>query len=273
MQSYTRKTIINQSDKKSFCARVIKPVLRYNEEVAQLVMSESFMKKSILLVEDNQKLANFIKNSLIEAGYAAEIEARGDRAVYRILKETPDLVVLDILLPEMNGKQICQTIRDQYKGKILMLTALKDIDSEVNSLNLGADHYLTKPVEEAVLLAHIAALLRRPTLAEKIEHIQLGELDINLIQQRVSISKKPVDVSPSEFELLALLAKNADHCLNRDNITYALRGREYDGIDRSIDLRISYLRKKLGDNPQNPHKIKTVHGKGYRLVSAAWDRK
>lgn len=231
------------------------------------------MKKTILLVEDNLKLARFIKNSLVEAGFDVDTETRGDKAAYRIVKEAPDLVVLDIMLPEMDGKQICQTVRNEYKGKILMLTALKDIDSEVDSLNLGADNYLTKPVVEAVLLAHIAALFRRPSLTEKIDHIQFGELDINLIQNQVFLSKKRVELSPSEFELLALLAKNADHCLNRDNIMYALRGREYDGVDRSIDLRVSHLRKKLGDNTQKPDKIKTMHGKGYMLISTAWNGK
>lgn len=231
------------------------------------------MKKSILLVEDNQKLASFIKNSLIEAGYDVDTETRGDKAAYRIVKDAPDLVVLDIMLPEMDGKQICQTVRNEYTGKILMLTAFKDIESEVDSLNLGADDYLTKPVAEAVLLAHIAALFRRPTLTEKIDHVQFGELDIDLIQNQVFLSRKLVELSPSEFELLALLAKNADQCLNRDNIMYALRGREYDGVDRSIDLRISYLRKKLGDNTQKPYKIKTMHGKGYMLISTAWDGK
>jgi DNA-binding response OmpR family regulator len=229
------------------------------------------MQKTILLVEDNQKLAGFIKSSLTEAGYSVETETRGDKAAYRIIKETPDLVVLDIMLPEMDGKQICQTVRNEYTGKILMLTALKDIESEVNSLNLGADDYLTKPVAEAVLLAHIAALFRRPTLAEKFDHIQFGKLDIDLIQSNVSFLGKSVELSPSEFELLVLLAKNADHCLNRDNIMYALRGREYDGVDRSVDLRISHLRKKLGDNTQKPYKIKTMHGKGYMLISTAWD--
>lgn len=230
------------------------------------------MKKSILLVEDNQKLAAFIKSSLVDAGYEVMTETRGDKAAFCILKEMPDLVVLDIMLPEMDGKQICQTVRNDYPGKILMLTALKDIDSEVNSLNLGADNYLTKPVEEAVLLAHIAALFRRPMIKEKIKYLKFGELEINLIQQEVMLANKLIDLTPSEYELLVLLAKNADCCLNRDNIMYALRGREYDGIDRSIDLRISYLRKKLGDNTQKPFKIKTQHGKGYMLISAAWDK-
>lgn len=230
------------------------------------------MKKSILLVEDNQKLANFIKNSLVEAGYDVETETRGDKAAHRIIKETPDLVVLDIMLPEMNGKQICQTVRNDYAGKILMLTALKDIDSEVASLNLGADDYLTKPVEEAVLLAHINALLRRPKLAEKLDHIQYGLLHIDLIQRCVFLSQKLIDLSPSEFELLSLLAKNADCTLNRDNIMYALHGREYDGVDRGIDQRISILRKKLNDDAKKPYKIKSVHGKGYIFISSAWDK-
>ncbi len=154
-----------------------------------------------------------------------------------------------------------------------MLTAIKDIDTEVSSLNLGADNYLTKPVEEAVLLAHITALFRRPTLTQKIHHIQFGELSIYLTEASVFLFGKRIDLTPSEFELLALLAKNADHCLNRDNITYALRGREYDGIDRNIDLRISHLRKKIGDNKKTPYKIKTIHNKGYVLLSTAWDKK
>lgn len=231
------------------------------------------MTKSILLVEDNEKLAKFIKNSLNEAGYNVESETRGDRAAYRITKESPDLVILDIMLPEMNGKQICQTVRNEYTGKILMLTALKDVDNEVTSLHLGADDYLTKPVPEAVLLAHIAALFRRPTLAEKIDHIQFDQLYIHFIKCQVSLDGKLIDLPPSEFELLALLAKNANQCLNRDNITYALHGREHDGIDRSIDVRISQLRKKLGDNTQKPYKIKTIHGKGYVLISCAWSGK
>lgn len=230
------------------------------------------MKQSILIIEDNQKLANFIKKSLVDTGYKVDIENRGDRGIHSITKNTPDLVILDIMLPELDGKQICRSVRDTYTGKILMLTALKDIEHEVDCLNMGADDYLTKPVAEAVLLARITALFRRPTLTEKITHLKFGELALNLIENKATLSKKIIELSPSEFELLALLAKNADHCLNRNNITYALRGREYDGIDRSIDLRISYLRKKLGDCTQNPFKIITKHGKGYMLISNAWEK-
>ncbi|MCX7124219.1 MAG: response regulator [Gammaproteobacteria bacterium] len=230
------------------------------------------MRKSILLVEDNQKLANFIKNSLVQAGCEVEVEGRGDKAAYRIVKEAPDLVVLDIMLPEMDGKQICHTVRDEYRGKILMLTALNDIESEVSSLNLGADDYLAKPVAEAVLIAHIAALFRRPDLSEPVNQITLGALYIDLIKKIAYLNKKEIELKPTDFELLLLLAKNADYTLNRDNIMYALRGREYDGVDRSIDLRISHLRKKLRDDVQKPYKIKSVHGKGYIFISSAWDK-
>ena len=231
------------------------------------------MGKSILLVEDNQKLANFIKNSLVQAGYEVEVEGRGDKAAYRIVKEAPDLVVLDIMLPEMDGKQICHTVRNEYRGKILMLTALNDIESEVSSLNLGADDYLTKPVAEAVLIAHVAALFRRPNLSERVDQIKLGELHIDLIKKIARLASEEIELKPTDFELLSLLAKNADYTLNRDNIMYALHGREYDGVDRSIDQRISHLRKKLGDNAQKPYKIKSVHGKGYVFISSAWDKK
>ncbi|PIZ04904.1 MAG: DNA-binding response regulator [Gammaproteobacteria bacterium CG_4_10_14_0_8_um_filter_38_16] len=229
------------------------------------------MGKSILLVEDNQKLANFIKNSLVQAGYEVEVEGRGDKAAYRIVKEAPDLVVLDIMLPEMDGKQICHTVRNEYRGKILMLTALNDIESEVSSLNLGADDYLAKPVAEAVLIAHIAALFRRPNLSEPADQIKLGTLHIDLIKKITYLAGVEIELKPTDFELLLLLAKNADYTLNRDNIMYTLRGREYDGVDRSIDLRISNLRKKLGDNAQKPYKIKSVHGKGYIFISSAWE--
>lgn len=227
--------------------------------------------KSILLVEDHAKLASFLRNNLVDAGYAVAIECRGDKAVYRIIQETPDLVILDVMLPGMNGRQICHTVRHEYKGKIMMLTALNDITSEINSLNLGADDYLTKPIDSMLLLARIAALLRRPTSLEISNHLHFGVLHIDFIKHEVSLANKLIELSPSEFELLALLAKNADSCLSRDNIAYVLRGREYDGIDRSIDLRISYLRKKLCDDTQKPYKIKTIHSKGYMFMASAWE--
>lgn len=231
------------------------------------------MNINILLVEDNSKLVKYLKKMLTDEGYHVATESRGDSAAYRIIREQPDLVILDIMLPGMNGEQICETVRDEYRGKILMLTALNSEQNEVTSLKLGADDYVTKPVKEEVLKARIAALLRRPKLTVEPQKIQFDNLIIDLIKRNVSYSGKLIDLSPTEYELLTLLAKNADTVLSRDNIVYALRGREYDGVDRSIDLKISKLRKMLGDNIENPYRIKTIYGKGYLLLSDSWKDK
>lgn len=228
------------------------------------------MSQSILLVEDNVKLAKLLEQCLVHNGYTVNRETQGDKAIYRILREQPDLVILDIMLPTMNGKQICETVRNEYRGKILMLTALDDIQSEVDSLNLGADGYLTKPVAEPLLLAHITALLRRPNLPRTIEQIQFDSLEINFVTRQVSLLGLAINLSPAEFEIFSLLVINHDFTLSRDNIMQILRGREYDGVDRTIDIRISQLRKKLGDNINKPYRIKTIHGKGYMFISSAW---
>ncbi|WP_115707683.1 response regulator [Legionella sainthelensi] len=231
------------------------------------------MKANILLVEDNLKLVKYLKKMLTDEGYHVTTESRGDGAVYRIIREQPDLVILDIMLPGMNGEQICETVRDEYHGKILMLTALNTEQNEVTSLKLGADDYITKPSKEEVLKARIGALLRRPNAIVAPKKIQFDDLMIDLIKKSVSYSGKFIELSPSEYELLILLAKNADTVLSRDNIAYALRGREYDGIDRSIDLKISRLRKILGDNIDHPYRIKTIYGKGYLFLSESWKDK
>jgi DNA-binding response OmpR family regulator len=230
------------------------------------------MNESILIVEDNHKLAGYIKQNLIEAGYQADIEPRGDKAVFTIINKQPDLVILDIMLPGLNGNEVCQTIRSDYKGKILMLTTLSDSQTEISSLNLGADDYMTKPFGSEMLLAHISALLRRPSLVESIQKIILGKLELNLISQSATFKGNDIELKPNEFELLALLAKNPDSILNRETISQALKGISYDGVDRSIDLRISYLRKKLDDNQEKPFRIKTIRSKGYVLLSDAWEK-
>ncbi|KTD45136.1 response regulator transcription factor [Legionella parisiensis] len=226
--------------------------------------------KSILLVEDNMKLANYLKESLQEAGYEVSIEKRGDRAVYRIIREQPGIVILDIILPGMNGDQICHTVRDDYLGKILMLTAVNDIESEVSSLNFGADDYLTKPFADEVLKARIDALLRRPNLVNNQNQFQFGNFSINFSTKSVSLFGKEVLISTTDFEVLALLVKNHDRLLSRNSIQYAISGHEYDGVDRGIDLKISRLRKALNDNRKKPYRIKTIHKKGYVFVSEAW---
>ena len=224
---------------------------------------------SILLVEDNKKLARYLCNSLEDDGYQVSIERQGDKAVYRILREKPDLVVLDIMLPGMKGDQICQTVRNEYPGKILMLTAIDELQNEIDLLNFGADDYLSKPFSEELLKARIKTLLRRPTIQSQLNTYTFGPLTIKINEQYIKIANREISISSSDFELLALLVKNQGKPLSRDNICFTLYGREYDGVDRGIDLKISRIRKALDDN--NGEKIKTLHGKGYIFIGSAWE--
>ncbi len=225
----------------------------------------------IILVEDDKKLSKLISEYLQTQGYAIDWEARGDRAVYRILHEDYRLVILDLNLPGLDGLQVCKLVRNQCHCLILMLTAREADEDQIIGLEYGADDYVNKPIQPKVLLARIRALLRRgKPSARNINKLIFGKLVIDLEKHQVTLNNKPVELKPTEFSLLALLAMNAGTSLTRNNIMQALRGIDYDGIDRTIDLRISYLRKKLADNIANPYKIKTVRNQGYIFVADAW---
>ena len=225
----------------------------------------------ILLVEDNKKLAAYIQTYLQNLGYHIAHETRGDKAVYRILKDQPDLVILDIMLPGFNGMQVCQTVRADYRGMILMLTALEEDEQQISGFAHGADDYVVKPIDPKVLAARLEALQRRHPPAVPVKELKFGVLNLDLVKRTVHLSNEEILLKPLEFELLSFLAKNADSIVNRENIMQALRGTSYDGVDRTIDLRISYLRKKLQDNIAAPYRIKTIHAKGYILISTAWN--
>lgn len=225
----------------------------------------------ILLVEDNEKLSRLISDYLTNHGFSVKWEARGDRAVYRILNENCDIVILDINLPGINGLQVCKLVRKNFQGFILMLTAREADEDHVTGLEYGADDFVNKPIHPKVLLARINALFRRKPLLAKSTQLTFGKLAIDLEKREVKFKNKIIELKPKEFDLLVLLAINAGTSLTRDNIMQALRGIDYDGVDRTIDLRISYLRKKLGDNITEPFRIKTLHGKGYVFQPGAWE--
>lgn len=225
----------------------------------------------ILLVEDNKKLALSIQTYLQENGYSVTHETRGDKAVYHILKHQPDIVILDVMLPGFDGVQVCQSVRGDYRGMILMLTALDTDQDQIEGLTSGADDYVVKPIEPKVLLARLQALQRRQHQPVQLKELVFGKLHLNIIERIVTLSGARIELKPLEFELLVFLAKNADRIVNRENIMQALRGVSFDGIDRTIDLRISYLRRKLQDNIEEPYRIKTVHAKGYIFISTAWN--
>ncbi len=233
---------------------------------------------TILIVEDDTKLANSIKNYLESKYYSVIIEERGDAAPQRILNEKPDLVVLDVMLPGKDGISICREVRPDYSGPIIMMTALDEETDEVVGLEVGADDYLTKPVSPRLLLTRIHVQLRRSEREnEKVAHIvdqpvvsskkiTIGALIIDAANRLVWLNSKPIDLTTAEFELLYYLAQHPGEVLTRDQIYPAVRGFEYDGVDRSIDLRIARLRKKLGDDTKNPYRIKAIRSTGYLLA-------
>lgn len=225
----------------------------------------------ILIVEDDERLATLTREYLENNGLQITIESDGSKAVERILSERPDLVVLDLMLPGEDGVSICRRVRSQYQGQILMLTARTDDLDEVLGLEMGADDYVAKPVRPRVLLARIRALLRRGSgqpkeSCEEGGSLRFGALVIDNAMREAWLDNQCIDLTSAEFDLLWLLCSNAGRVLSREEIFAQLRGIEYDGQDRSIDVRVSRIRPKIGDDPMHPRLIKTVRSKGYLFV-------
>lgn len=233
------------------------------------------MNTRILLVEDDARLAELTAEYLSRNDLNVSIEPRGDTAEARILAEQPDLVILDVMLPGKDGFEVCRAVRPQYRGVILMLTARDEDFDQILGLEMGADDYIAKPVQPRVLLARIKALLRRlPAPGEpagESEAMIFGQFRISQATRTATLGGTSIDLTTAEFDLLWLLATHAGNVLSRDDLLQELRGIGFDGLDRSIDARISRLRKKLNDDPENPTRIKTVRGKGYLFSKHDWN--
>jgi DNA-binding response OmpR family regulator len=225
--------------------------------------------QTVLLVEDDQKLAQIVRDYLQEHGYRVGLEEDGARAVERIVREQPDAVILDVNLPNLNGFGVCRRVRESYGGAIIILTARAGDVDEVLGLELGADDYLTKPVRPKVLLARLGLHLRRSSAAKPRagEVIQLGGLTIDAKRRQVELRGQAIEVKPAEFDLLLVLARSPGVTLHRADLFEQLNpGEPFDFRDRSIDLRVSRLRRKLNDDPQQPTRILSIRGNGYMLV-------
>ena len=234
--------------------------------------------QSILIVEDDERLALLTKEYLQKNGYLVEIESDGRRAISRIIETQPSLVILDLMLPGADGFTVCRNVRESYKEPILMLTARSDDVDQILGLEIGADDYVAKPVKPRVLLARVQSLLRRSTQdvvvnntskpgTNKIEQaLTFGPLLVDNSRREAWVDKEEVELTSAEFDLLWLLASNAGRILSREEIFGELRGIEYDGQDRSVDVRISRIRSKIGDDPIHPRRIKTIRSKGYLFV-------
>lgn len=229
------------------------------------------MQHKILLVEDDLTLANWVIEYLQEQNFIVEHVARGDLVEEKMTQFSPELVLLDVMLPGLNGIEVCRLLRQDSDIPIIMLTARADEFDEVIGLEAGANDYVIKPVRPRALLARINSALKNQSATIKNTHeITMGELLINSEANRVTYQGEEIELSTSLFSFLWFLASHAGEVVDRDTVFKALKNREYDGQDRRFDVMLSTLRKMFNDDPQSPKKFKTVWGKGYLFVADAW---
>ena len=235
-------------------------------------MNESVTPK-ILIVEDDELWARSLGLFLAKNGFSVETETCGNKAVEKILSTNPAAVVLDGFLPGKDGFEVCREVRVAYRGIIVLLTARDDDINQVLGLELGADDYIAKPAQPSVVLARLRAHLRRvgPTNEPPPDELTFGRFVISQATRMVHLREVEISFTSAEFDLLWLLASNAGAILSRDDIQSAMRGIEHDGVDRSIDMRISRLRKRLGDDADTPMHIKTIRAKGYLFSTTPWE--
>lgn len=217
----------------------------------------------ILIVEDDLHIAKLLRQFLNGEGFETSALSCGEDAINAVHKQTPDLIMLDLMLPGIDGVETCLALREFYVGPILMLTAHDGEMQEVIALNAGIDDFIHKPIRPHVLKARIQALLRRHTPASTT--LMIAGFRIERQQRRMFFNEQEIELSDSEFELLWLLAQQAGEIVTREDLFQRLRSKEYDGLDRSIDMRVSKLRKKLSSYTDR-ELIRTIRQLGYIFV-------
>ena len=231
------------------------------------------MDYKVLIIDDDEKLCKLLKEYLEDNGFHVITLPDGSKASQTIGTESPDIVILDIMLPEIDGLDILKEIRRTFQIPVIMLTAKGEDTDRIVGLELGADDYLPKPFNPRELLARMRAIMRRSSSDEADETeksndyvIRVGGISLNRAKQAVFIQDEVVELSSTEYKILEVLMKNPNTILSRDQIMNLARGRDFMAFDRSIDVHISKLRAKLEPNPRSPKRIKTVWGTGYMFV-------
>ena len=230
--------------------------------------------RHVFLVEDDVACTAPVCAFLERHHFRVSVEERGDRAVHRILTDQPDCVILALVLPGIDGLEVCRTIRDAYRGPVVMLSTREAEVDEILALELGADDYILKPIRPRVLLARLKALFRRAgpyrqaleSEASARGRLDLGRLVIEGLNRCVFLDEKEIKLTTSEFDLLWFLACNRGRVTTRDRIFAEVFGADYNGADRLIDRRVARLRHKLGDDAKRSQIIKSVRGEGYLMV-------
>ena len=227
--------------------------------------------RRILLVEDDEALAETLRYNLIREGYSVTWSADGEDALKQASSKNPDLVILDLMLPKLDGFDVCRRIRSERDVPILILSARDDETDKVVGLELGADDYVTKPFGLKELLARVRAMIRRAEMrrsepdAPDDTSLVAGDLTVDIGSHQVVVGDRQVGLTPKEFELLVHLMRNRGRVVTRDMLLDRIWGYEFDGDTRTIDVHIRWLRSKIEVRPDKPSRIITVRGLGYRF--------
>lgn len=248
----------------------------------EIFISTVNIMNTLVFVEDDAEVGSLIAAYLAKHDLNVIVEPRGDKAEEVIASIQPNLVLLDIMLPGKDGMSICRDLRGKYAGPIVLLTSLDSDMNHILALELGACDYILKTTPPAVLLARLRLHLRQNELTQQSKGIQdtvlkmhstlcFGSLSIDPINRSVLLAGEEIVLSTADFELLWELATHAGQIMDRDALLMSLRGVSYDGLDRSVDVAVSRLRKKLLDNAAEPYRIKTIRNKGYLFAPHAWE--
>ncbi len=223
-------------------------------------------KSKILIIDDDPKLNDLLSGYLAKFGFDTVSVIHPLEGLKILEKEAPDLVILDVMMPDMDGFEVCKEIRKNQSTPIIMLTARGELTDKVVGLELGADDYLPKPFEPRELVARIQTVLRRvnPTIAS--DKLKINDLEIYPGKYLAQINGENIDLSTLEFDLLHLFVKNKNRVLSREQLMDNLHGVDWSVFDRSIDVLVSRLRQKLNDDPRSPKYIKTIRGLGYKFI-------
>jgi DNA-binding response OmpR family regulator len=227
--------------------------------------------KRVLLIDDDERLNALLTTYLGRFAFNVRAAIHPEQGLRLLKSDPPDIVVLDVMLPDIDGFTLCRKIRESSRIPIVMLTARGDVTDRIVGLELGADDYLPKPFEPRELLARMQAILRRGSSGEDQERLRVGSLDVNWATRSAHMAGRDLALTSAEFELLGLLVRNRGRVLSRDRIINETRGIDWEAFDRSIDVLISRLRQKLGDDPKHPTFIRTVRSAGYLFIGGGDD--
>ncbi|MFH1169242.1 MAG: response regulator transcription factor [Chloroflexota bacterium] len=222
--------------------------------------------KKVLVVDDEARIADIIKAYLERDGYQVAVAYDGRAALETARKQPPDMIILDLMLPEISGWDVCRSLRRESDVPIIMLTAREEVTDKIVGLELGADDYVTKPFDPKELMSRVKAVLRRyEGRAASKSQLRVADLNIDVDKRLVRRGEEAIGLTPAEFELLRVLAENPGRVFSRMQLLDRVQGEAYEGYDRTIDSHIKNLRKKIEIDPNHPRYITTVYGVGYKM--------